>query len=914
MLLTHAGWSVQDAKFPDLFSHVGVAIREEQTGDGPADYQLIVDGYAVGILEAKRTGVTLSGVMHQAARYASGQKQRVTPRLSNRPLPFLYVSTGEETIFRNELDPAPRSRNLFAFHKPETLAKWLDDYEAGRGTLRQRLQQMPVAYPLVETGLWPPQIEAITNLERSLANNRPRALIQMATGSGKTFTAVNSAYRLIKYANAKHILFLVDRNNLGKQAKTEFNTFDTPDDGRKFTELYTVQRLTSKTIDTNARVVISTTQRLYASLRDTEIETQEEEVSAYELEEQGKLNTARPKQVAYQSHLPIELFDVIIIDECHRSIYNLWRQVLDYFDAYLIGLTATPTKQTIGFFNENLVMEYTHKRAVADGINVNGDVYRITTKVGEDGSTVQAGYTVGERDRCKGPIADRLLNEDFTYSATQLGRDVISPSRIRLVISTFRDDVRTKIFAGREHVPKTLIFAKDDNHAEEIVNIVRHVFDEGDAFCQKVTYRSKKKPDLILREARQKHNPRILVTVDMIATGTDIKPLECLIFLRDVKSLGYFEQMRGRGVRVINDSDLAMVTADAGTKDRFVIVDAVGVTLREKKDTTKSLNRQPYKALSELLQELARTRHPSEDQLSTLAARLARLQRKVQSDDALTITADSALGQIVGAASGRDSLQRLTHKALDLLDLPDEIDAADAQTQTTAFVRALHPLFAELTEISKRTIVTYDFTTQDQLRVAEYDADATERARQTIESFQTYIEANKDEITALRLIYSRPYSTQPLTLAMIKELAAQLRLPPHNWTTPKLWQAYQQLERDVVRGAPAERRLSDLVALLRYVVLPDDDVALLTPFPAQVQQRYTDWLAQQAAAGQQFSDTQRWWLDRIAEYIGVNLAMMPRDFDTGDFRDRGGRFAAMKELGGDWLKLLNEMNRTLATA
>ena len=271
--------------------------------------------------------------------------------------------------------------------------------------------------------------------------------------------------------------------------------------------------------------------------------------------------------MAYNTAIPIETFDFIIIDECHRSIYNLWRQVLEYFDAYLIGLTATPSKQTFGFFNQNLVMEYGHEKAVADAVNVGFEVYRIRTKITEQGSTIDKGFYVDKRDRLTRRKRWELLDEDLAYEAPQLDREVVAEDQIRTVLTAFHDKLFTEIFPGRTEVPKTLIFAKDDSHAEDIVRICREVFDKGNDFCQKITYRTTGiKPADLIASFRNSYNPRIAVTVDMIATGTDIKPMEIVFFMRSVVPQGFFEQMKGRGVRVIEETALQAVTPDAKRK------------------------------------------------------------------------------------------------------------------------------------------------------------------------------------------------------------------------------------------------------------------------------------------------------------------------------------------------------------
>jgi len=235
-LLTQACWEVQDLKKVNLTAKLGVAVREYPTETGEADYLLFVDRKPVGVIEAKPVGTTLSGVADQSERYLTSRLKYI--KLDGVELCFGYESTGVETFFRDTRDPFPRSRRIFAFHKPETLLEWFSQ----PNTLRARLREMP---PLIVEGLRECQIHATRNLEQSFAEARPRALIQMATGSGKTFTAVSFVYRLIKHAGARRVLFLVDRNNLGRQTRTEFQQYVTPDDGRKFTEIYNIQHLSS---------------------------------------------------------------------------------------------------------------------------------------------------------------------------------------------------------------------------------------------------------------------------------------------------------------------------------------------------------------------------------------------------------------------------------------------------------------------------------------------------------------------------------------------------------------------------------------------------------------------------------------------------------------------------------------------
>ena len=917
--LEATGWVVQDRDSLNLFAGPGVAVREFPVEGGEADYVLFVrrdaQPVAVGVVEAKPAGHTLSGVAEQAAQYASGWPAKL-PHVT-LPLPFMYESTGEETYFRDNRDPAPRSRRVFTFHRPETLAAWLDEPD----TLRTRLRRLP-QIPLPEAILWEAQVRALRGLEVSFAQDKPRALIQMATGAGKTFVAVNAAYRLIKHAKARRILFLVDRTNLGRQAFREFDQFVTPDEGRKFTELYNVQHLRSNTPDPVSKVHITTIQRLYSILRgEPELEDPTvEDISLFALGE--RLEKEPPKEVVYNPNLPIEYYDFIFIDECHRSIYNLWRQVLEYFDAYLIGLTATPSKHTYAFFHQNLVMEYTRQEAVADGVNVDGEVYRIRTRITEQGSTIEAGYVVPKRDRLTRRQRWEQLEEDLPYDPSALDRTVVSKSQIRTIIRTFKEKLFTDLFPGRTEVPKTLIFAKDDSHAEDIVHIVREEFGQGDEFAKKITYRvTGVKPEDLIAQFRNSYYPRIAVTVDMIATGTDIKPIEVLLFMRAVKSRVLFEQMLGRGTRVVSPTELQSVTPDAAVKDRFVIVDAVGVTEQPLFDP-QPMERKRSVPLQKLLERVA-LGVVDEDDLSSLAVRLKRLERR------LTPEENDRIRELTGGPTLGDLAKTLV-KALDpdeVLEQARRVSATPEGTEPPPEVRqqvaqemrlqAVRPLAANpdlrnlLLDLSRRHEQIIDDISQDEVLEAGYDDAATERARQTVASFRRFLEEHRDEITALQILYSHPHRRRPLTYEQVRELADAIRRYRPEWTTESLWRAYAQLERNRVRGVNERRVLADIVALVRHAVQMDDE---LVPFPLRVQQRYRDWLAEQEAAGRTFTPEQRAWLDDIVRLIGAQAGVSEEDLDMGRLYQKGGRLAARRVFGDDLPRLLDELNLALVVS
>jgi type I restriction enzyme R subunit len=907
--LEAAGWAIQDANAVNLAAARGVAVREFilKPPHGRADYLLFVDREPVGSIEAKPAGTTLTGVEEQSAKYGEGLPDYLAVPV--RPLPFAYESTGVETRFTNRADPEPRSRPLFWFHQPATLATWVRGIaeHPAAPTLRHRFRAMP---PLNRTGLWPAQARAIENLERSLRDDRPRALIQMATGAGKTFAAANIAYRLIKHADARRVLFLVDRAHLGRQTLKEFQQFTTPDDGRKFTELYNVQHLASQVTDPVARVCISTIQRMYSILKgEPELLPELDEASGYEIEPPA------PVEVEYNPAVPIETFDVVIIDECHRSIYNLWRQVLEYFDAYLIGLTATPSKITFGFFNQNLVMEYPHEQAVADGVNVDFDVYKIRTEITERGSTIDAGIVTGFRHRETRQVRWERLDEPLPYDPEQLDRKVVAKDQVRTIIRTFRDRL-PEIFPGRTEVPKTLIFAKDDSHAEDIVQIVREEFGKGNEFATKITYKTTgKRTEDLIAEFRNSYNPRIAVTVDMIATGTDVKPLECLLFMRAVRSRTFFEQMKGRGVRVIDETELRGVTPDARAKTRFVIVDAVGVTETPLMDTAP-LERKPAIPFEKLLSQVALGARDAEV-VSSLASRLARLARQITRDD----RAD--LEQAAGGMKLDDLVHGLVH-ALDPdrqwqaaqqatgRDVPSRQDVDEAsRVLINAAVEplAINPKLREiLVEVRRSYEQAIDEVSKDLVTHAGYSTAAAERAKATVRSFRQFVEDHKAEITALQILYSHPYR-QRLTFKDIRELAHAIAKPPYNLTPERLWQAYETLDRSRVRGAGG-RVLTDLVSLIRFELQQEDE---LIPFKALVDVRFEAWLQRQEKAGRRFTPEQRQWLEAIRDHVATSLGIARDDFEYMPFVERGGLGKAVGLFGRDLDRLLEEMTEALST-
>ena len=916
--LAQAGWITQDMKELNLSAGLGVAVREYPTDSGPADYVLFINRNAVGVIEAKKdsVGENLTAAESQTERYATSNLKW---RKDNTPLRFLFEATGQIIRFTENADPAPRSREIFHFFKPETLAAWVAQHE----TLRRRLtEQMP---ELLERNLRGCQISAVTALENSLAQNKPRALVHMATGAGKTFTAITSVYRLLKFGGAKRILFLVDTRNLGKQAHQEFMAYTPPDDGRKFTELYNVQRLASPSIDPHSQVCISTIQRMYSILSGEPIDESVEDLSLNEVRQTPK----QEKLVRYSPAIPVETFDFIVIDECHRSIYNIWKQVLDYFDASLIGLTATPDKRTFGFFNENIVAEYTYEQSVADGVNVGYDVWEIDTEVTKKGGELKAKEWVDHRDRQTRKKRWSETEDDTAYTGKELDRSVVNTSQIRQVIQVIqviqamKTAVETQIFPTRKETPKTLIFAKTDSHADDIINILREVYGQGNAFCKKVTYRSDEDADSILSSFRNDYNPRIAVTVDMIATGTDVKPLEVLLFMRDVRSKGYFEQMKGRGVRSLDGEGLKRVSNSAdGAKTRFVLIDAVGVE-KSLKTESRPLEKKPGVALKDLLQGVAMGSR-DDDTVLSLANRLVRLGKQL--DEKAQARIEKASGGATVAELGKGLVTALnldaivaaalaTAKAKGITRtedtvLPEEIEAARAERVAAACAPFDKPeLRDEIENARREREQIIDHINLDQVTFSGFSEQADAQAKAVIRTFTEYLKQHKEEIAALSFFYQQPYQRRALTFDMIEDLHERLSKPPLMLTTERLWSAYARVHANQVKGADCKRQITDLVSLVRFALGMEGE---LRPFADEVDKRFQAWIFRHnAQRGTAFTPEQTDWLRLMKDHIASSCSISRDDFGYAELANKGGLQKVWGLFSKDLDTLMSEMNMEL---
>lgn len=892
--LEKSGWVIQDMNELNLSVALGVAVREFPTSTGEVDYALFIDNMPVGVVEAKKSeeGQNITVVEKQTSRYANSKFKWVNVHSKIR---FAYEATDKITRFTDYNDIKYRSREVFSFHRPETLCAII----AQKDTIRNNMKNFP---ELDETGFRQCQINAINNLDASFAKNRSRALIQMATGAGKTYTAITSVYRLLKYGRMNRVLFLVDTKSLGEQAEREFLAYIPNDDNRYFSQLYNVRRLKTSYIPHEVHVCISTIQRMYSILKGEELNESEEEKPLSSDDKQAK-------EVVYNEKYPPEFFDCIIVDECHRSIYNVWSQVLTYFDAFIVGLTATPDKHTFAFFNENVVSEYPREQAIIDGVNVGEDIFLIETDVTKNGAHIMK-QMIERRDRLSRLKRWEQLDEDINYVPSQLDRDIVNPSQIRTVIYTFKDKLYTDLFPNRKEVPKTLIFAKTDSHADDIIQIVRDEFDEGNEFCQKITY-SAKNPESVLSSFRNDYYPRIAVTVDMIATGVDVKSIECLIFMRDVRSKNYFEQMKGRGTRTLDKNNLQKVSPSAAdSKDHFVIVDAVGVTKSQKTDT-RTFERKPFVSMKELMMNVALGTKDA-DTLTSLANRIIRLNNK------MTAGEKKQFEENVGSSAGKIAENLLNSFDEDVILEKAKYDTGESEPSEEQIKRAKSALIKEATEPFNKPEVRdfienirrchdqiIDNVNLDTVLFADFDIKREKTVDKVIVSFREFIEENKDEITALRIIYSQKYSDRPMAIEQMKALYEKLRVK--GITVERLWDCYAVKQPNKVKRGIAVQ-LTDLISIIRFEMGLENN---LSPFADKVNFNFMKWTLDKNAGAEHFTDEQMEWLRLIKEHIITSLSIELPDFDLNPFDRKGGLGRFYEVFGERYEELLREMNIVL---
>ena len=850
-----AGWKVINREDYEP-TCTAVAIREGLLkGNLEADYFLFINGKAIGVLEAKREEIDpfSNNVCEQAVLYAKSVPHIY--QAYQKPLPFIFTSNGKELFFCDFREQKQSFKQIMAIPTPYELVKQLgiSDYFAGLPSLQKK-------------GLRDCQYEAVTELEKSFRSGQNRALMVLATGAGKTYTACLAAYRLLSYTPMRRVLFLVDRNNLGKQAEGEFGTFRLTENGDAFNTIFTVNRLRSSSIPSDSNVVISTIQRLFSFLRGDTIEDNDNDDDNEPTEE-----VVLPPN----PNLPHDYFDLIIIDECHRSIYGNWRKVLEYFDtARLVGLTATPIPETMAFFNNNRIVNYTLEKSIVDGVNVDCRVYRIKTQVTENGGAILEGEKIKEETRYTGDVKTISNKETKTYTNKELNRSVINPAQIKLILSTYRDVVYTELFndpqreANFDYLPKTLIFALNETHASNIVQIAKEVFGHtDDRFVQKITYSAGDSNELI-RQFRNDKDFRIAVTCTLVATGTDVKPLEVLIFMRDVESLPLYIQMKGRGVRTIGDEQLRNVTPNAFSKDCFYLIDAVGVTEHEKtiptitdELTTKIIT------LKELLEQITHGYLPDEH-LKRLAATLSRIYNKAD---------NSQRTEFIRLAN--DDMKELASRIYEAFEnniLPPFISTKEPNNERKGLVAPLanHADARRYLLILAAGFVNTLMPGEDTLVSKGF---SIEEAKSTIEAFEDFCKEHSDEIEALRIIYNN--EGEPITYSMLKDLENKLKMANNHFTSKQLWNSYAILNPNSVRRSSTKEESDALTNIIQLVRFALRQIERLDSVVSTSKQYFNLWLGQNQ---REITDKQREVISRIVDYIASNGACTIKEIREDD--------------------------------
>lgn len=844
-MFEEAGWKVvdRDKYVPNM---TAVAIREGlMVGNREADYLLFLNGKAVGVLEAKRieTDINSDIVQEQARLYTRSCPKWCQAWFPNIPLPLAYVANSRDLMFYDTRKSNSEFEYCKKIHSPKEVKKLLgleDDY-VGLPTLSPK-------------GLRACQYEAITQLEQSFRNGENRALMVLATGAGKTYTACLAAYRMLAFTPMKRILFLVDRNNLGKQAETEFGTFRLTENGDPFNTIFTVNRLKSSSVPTDSNVVISTIQRLFSLLKGDEITDNDEDDE--EIEDKEIMLPENPNLLS-------DFFDMIIVDECHRSIYGNWQKVLNYFSgAKLIGLTATPVPETKAFFNNNIIVNYTLEKSIVDGVNVDCRVYRIKTQATENGGAILEGEKVKRETRYTGKVQTLNNQETKNYTREELNRSIVNPAQIKLILETYHDAVYTEMFtdpqreANMDYLPKTLIFALNENHATNIVQIAREVFGHNDnRFVQKITYSAGDSNELI-RQFRNDKDFRIAVTCTLVATGTDIKPLEVVMFMRDVASEPLYIQMKGRGVRTIGDEQLRNVTPNAYSKDCFYLVDAVGVTEHEKTVTAPSDGATTQLiSLKELLEKITHG-NVNDDYLRLLASRLSRISHKCEEKDREKFISLAHISMMDIASNIFDALEQGF--------LPEYINVNEPNTDRKALVCniANYPDAREFLLILNAGFIETLMPGEDTLISKGF---SQEEAQTTTSAFEAYCEEHKDEIEALRIIYNN--QGEPLTYTMLKDLENKLKFASSKFNTSLLWNSYAIINPQMVKHSSTKEEkeaLTNIIQLVRYAF---HQIGRLESLYPSASQRFNLWCGQNQRP---LTEEQIGVMQQVFSYIASN--------------------------------------------
>lgn len=874
--LKRAGWDIvsRDEYIPNTTSAVKEALMK---GNTESDYLLFVDNKAIAVVEAKREENPLgSEVEKQAEGYAKAP-QNWYGLWCNGLIPLVYMANGKKLYFKNMLtDPDGDYSELSEMHSPKKMLQIINEHSE-YGALPR----------LDKRGLRDCQYHAETEFEKALKAGEKKSLAILATGSGKTYLACLASYRLLNYTPTKRILFLVDRNNLARQTEAEFSQFDRTENQQDMSSLYEIKRLRNEG-DIKADIVISTIQKLFAVLTGQTIvegnEDAEDETTTADEEKETKDVVILGEDLK----LPKDYFQLIIVDECHRSIYGKWKAVLDYFSsAKVLGLTATPTPEAYAFFNNNIIEEYTYEESVVDGVNVPSRIYRIATEITEHGGAIREGTTITETSRKTGQKTTYTASERVDYEPTQLDRSVINEDQIRKVLVAYKKSIYEDLYPNRdkqwEYVPKTLIFAKDDNHATEIVEAVKDVFADGfddgcvpESFVQKITYSSGDSNGLI-RDFRTEKDFRIAVTVTLVATGTDVKPLEVVLFMKDVLSDVLYTQMKGRGCRVISDDKLKEVTPNADTKECYYIVDAVGVTEHEKQIPRRVPGGPKNKVytLEVLLEHLAHN-EVSDENLWLLRDYCSSINARYENNPLFGRHLEyfiSVYGFAPRTIAGK--IQAATENGF--LIHYQYIDPSHDNSQRITLIADLIGNVAarkKLLEMQKGYIA---HTEEDPDEII-YAGFSKETAKTYIENFEKYLEDNKDSIEALRIIYNSEDTV--ITHTMLSELRDRLLSESRQYGVYQIWKNYKALDTDgSVDDLDVKTNVNALTNLIQIVRYAYKKNPVLTSLINGYAQRFSLYCGQQQ---RRLTDDQVEIMKQIAEFVINDGAITVKELNEID--------------------------------
>ncbi len=865
--LTAAGWT-PITPYNHTTSRRLVVLEEHPTASGPVDYALYQHNDPLALVEAKKEAIAPHNALVQALRYA-----RDFPagpfNFNGLKVPFIYTSNGEQIWFQDVRAPHSRSRPVARFHTPEAL----------RDLLNRDLtpaQEWLASTPISSRYLRPYQVEAIAATEKALLRGQRELLLAMATGTGKTFTTVDLIYRLLKAGLIRRVLFLVDRRALAAQAALAFATYEA-EPGLKFDQIYEVysQRFRPSELE-GARFdprVLPTSYLTNPGLGQTFVYVstiQRMRINLFGLPENtGWGSDAEDESDANRLDIPIHAFDLVIADECHRgytaSETGKYRETLSHFDAFKLGVTATPAAHTAAYFGEPIYY-YKYEQAVRDGWLVDYDPIIIQSQVAVRGAFLREGEAVALQDRETGRIRYEELEDERDLPAAELHQAWTAPDHVRKVAKELAQHLR-QLETELGRFPKTLIFAENDlqyvSHADRLVKALRDEFGRGDAFVQKITGKIDR-PLQHIRQFRNRPEPGIVVTVDMLTTGVDVPAIESLVFLRFVQSRILFVQMMGRGTRRCDDLN----------KARFTVFDAVGVLtyFSQATDLTPDPPAQPTRPVGEIIEAI----YNNEDRdynLRVLVKRLQRIAKNITGQGRELFKRFIPTGDI--AAFARDLPTALGSDWTGTLDI---LRQPDFQTLLVNYPRAQKPfLIAEGVE---------DYVTSGHLiRTAD---GRSVRPEDYLSAFESYIRANADQVEALRILLHRPADWRTDALY---ELRRKLAEQPEGFTLDRLRQAYHH-------------ELADLISLVKHAAQGE-------PLLSAVER--VDRAMARITAGQTFTAAQQRWLDLLRSHLIENLTIDPEDFTLYTFTIAGATWNRVNHDFDNRLQsLLNQLNQAIA--